>query len=112
VDGVALRRHTHHFAAAPRERTQVTVGDVVDGTRIDARLINLFDGVWDFKAHDFGRFDQAFGMFAQLEDLARINDHSMQRTRIRRAERGSPRDTLASPHPTFSPGLFPGMLLR
>src|SRR5262245_26563373 len=80
MDGIALRRNSHHFRPTPGDRTHV---GFLLAILVDDKLfggVDFGDRVGNFEVEDVGRALQAFGMFGALEYLARIRALALEHT--------------------------------
>ena len=73
VDLARLSRHAHHFGPAPSNGADIAVGQAVALANFDRGRIDLFHREGDFEIEQFGRTEQALGMFGQQIDLAAIH---------------------------------------
>jgi hypothetical protein len=72
VDPVALGRDAHHLRAAPGDRADIAVDDVVGGQHVAVGLVELGLAERDDHVHDLGRIEEPAGVLLELEHLAFI----------------------------------------
>ncbi len=81
VDFVELAGDTHLFRAAPGERTDVAIGELVGGDRLGFRRVDFVLGIGDGEIHGFRGLEQAFRMFLALEDRAVVKAFAFEHQR-------------------------------
>jgi len=72
VDLGRLRRNADLLAAAPGDRADVAVGELVGGDHVAADLIDLLHGVRDLEIEHASTVNQSLGMLGELENLAGV----------------------------------------
>jgi hypothetical protein len=97
-----LCRDAHLFAAAPGERADIGVGQLVGAHNLARRLVELGDGIGNLEVENLGGLQQTLIVLGQLEDLAVVGAHAfehgaavMQRMGEEMNARIRPRDQLA-----------------
>ena len=70
VDPGGLGRNAHHLAAAPGNRANVAVNEIVGLDDLAAGLVDLFDRVGDLEIQRPCAVEQALGVLGQLVDYA------------------------------------------
>ena len=78
VDAGLLGGDAHLLAAAPGERADIGIGELVGAHDLARRLVELGDGVGNLEVEDLGGFEQALIVLGQLEDLAVIGAHTLE----------------------------------
>ncbi len=72
VDAVRLRGDAHHLAAAPGDRTDIGVGQIVEHQKLAADRVDLVHRIGDGEVEEAGALEQPLRVLRQLEDLAAI----------------------------------------
>ena len=73
VDRVGLGRHAHHLGAAPGDRADVAVGDLVAQHHLAVGGVDLVDRVGDLEVQQPRRVEQPLGVVLQMKDLAVVD---------------------------------------
>ena len=78
MDRVRLRRHAHHFRAAPRDRAHIGIRAIV---LLDHELlgrVDLGDRIGNLEVEDVGGALQPLRVFGTLEDFAAIGAFALE----------------------------------
>jgi hypothetical protein len=78
VDRRLLRRHRQLLRAAPGDRADIGLGQVVSGQGLDAGVVDLRGGPGDLEAQQAAGVDQTLAVISQAEYIAVIGPFAFE----------------------------------